>query len=179
MFTELVKKRRSIKEYQDKSVEHEKVMKIIEAALRAPSGRAFRPWHFIVVTEKDILERLSVAKPAGAEFIKNAPIAIVVCGDTTKSPVWIEDCCIAAAYIQLAALSLGLGSRWSQMRNNSYDDKKTTKEYIAELLNLPNELEIQCVIAIGYPDEEFPPYVKEELNFDQVSYNRFGQELPS
>ena len=174
MFLELMKKRRSIKEYEDRAVEQEKINTIIESALRSPSGRAARPWHFVVVTDKDLLAKLSVAKPDGAVFLKNAPVGIVVCADPTNSGVWVEDCSIAAVIMQLAAHSLGLGSRWTQMRGNKYDDSKSSRDYIAELLGLPENLEVPCIIAIGYPAEEMVPYKKEELQFNKVSYNKFG-----
>ena len=152
MFVNLVKNRRSIREYEDRPVEPEKIDTIIESALYAPSGRAIRPWNFVVVTDKGMIEKLSVAKPMGADFLKNAPVGIVVCAETNESGVWIEDCAIAAVFLQLSAHSLGLGSRWSHMRGNMYDDKKTTRDYIAEVLNLPDDMEVECVIAIGYPD---------------------------
>ena len=80
MFNELVKMRRSVKVYADRPVEAAKMDAIIEAALHSPSGRAARPWAFVVVTDKTLLEKLSVAKPAGAAFVKAAPVAVVVCG---------------------------------------------------------------------------------------------------
>ena len=173
MFLELMKKRRSIKEYEDRAVEQEKIDMIIESALRAPSGRAARPWHFVVVTDKGLLEKLSIAKPDGAAFLKNAPVGIVICGDPDNSRVWVEDCSIAAVIMQLAAQSLGLGSRWTHMRGNNYDDSKSSRDYIAELLGLPENLDVQCIIAIGYPAEEMGPYKKEDLHFNKVSYNRY------
>jgi nitroreductase len=176
MFADLVKNRRSIREYENRPVEPEKIDIIIESALRAPSGRAIRPCSFVVVTDTDMLEKLSVAKPMGADFLKNAPVGIVVCVETDESMVWIEDCAIAAVFLQLSAHSLGLGSRWSHMRGNMYDDKKTTRDYIAEILNLPDNLEVECVIAIGYPAESIPPYPKEELRFDKVGYNGYGKK---
>ncbi len=175
MFTELAEKRRSVRKYTDRTVEPEKIEAIIESALRAPSGNATRPWDFVVVTESDILEKLSVAKPGGAAFIKGAPVAIVVCGDPSASKLWVEDCSIAAVFLQMAAFSLGLGSCWAHMRGNMYNDGKSSRDYIAGLLNLPDNLDLECMIVIGYPDEEKAPYKKEELRFDKVSYNRYGQ----
>jgi nitroreductase len=86
MFSALMKKRRSIRAYADRPVEKEKVEIIIEAALRSPSGRAARPWSFVVVTGKSLLGKLSVARPQGAAFVKEAPLAIVVCGDPGETP---------------------------------------------------------------------------------------------
>ena len=85
MFNELAEKRRSVIVYAKRPVEAEKIDAIIEAALRSPSGRAARPWTFVVVTDKALLEKLSVAKPQGAAFVKDAPVAVVVCGDPSAS----------------------------------------------------------------------------------------------
>ena len=170
MFTEIAKKRRSVKKYTPQQVEQEKIDAIIEAALRAPSGKAARPWEFVVVKDKELLEKLSIAKPAGAEFVKGASVGIVVCADPSKSGLWVEDCAIAAVSMQYAAHSMGLGSRWSHMRGNNHNDSKSSRDYIAELLGLPDNLDVECIIAIGYPGEEMVPYSKEDLDYGKVSY---------
>ncbi len=175
MFNELAEKRRSVKVYDKRPVEAGKIDAIIEATLRCPSGRGTRPWAFVVVTDKTLLEKLSVAKPQGAEFIKNAPVAVVVCGDPSASGLWVEDCSIAAVTMQYAAHALSLGSRWAQIRGNNFNEGTTSTQYIAELLCLPENLTVQCIIAIGYPGEKMVPYKKDELGFDKVSYNRYGQ----
>ncbi len=175
MFDELMKKRRSVKVYADRPVEPEKIDAIVEAALRSPTGKAARPWAFVVVTDKALLEKLSVAKPGGAAFIKGAPACIVVCGDPAVSGMWVEDCSIAAVTMQYAAHSLRLGSRWAQMKGNNFNDAQTSTQYIAGLLDLPENLTVQCMIAIGYPGEEVAPYKREELRFDKVSYTRYGR----
>jgi len=176
MFNELAEKRRSVKVYADRPVEAVKIDAIIEAVLRSPSGRAARPWSFVVVTNKTLLGKLSVAKPVGAAFVKDAPVAVVVCGDPSASGLWVEDCSIAAVTMQYAALALGLGSRWTQIKGNNFNEGKTSTQYIAELLGLPENLTVQCIIAMGYPGEEMIPYKKEELRFDKVSYNHYGQK---
>ena len=170
MFTEIAKKRRSVKKYTPQQVEQEKIDAIIEAALRAPSGKAARPWEFVVVKDKELLEKLSIAKPVGAEFVKGASVGIVVCADPSKSGLWIEDCAIAAVSMQYAAHSMGLGSRWSHMRGNNHNDSKSSRDYIAGLLGLPDNLDVECIIAIGYPGEEMVPYSKEDLHYGKVSY---------
>lgn len=176
MFSEIAIQRRSFKVYTPQQVEPEKIQAIIESALRSPSGRATRPWSFIVVTDKELLEKLSVAKPMGAQFIKDVSVAIVVCADPSQSHLWIEDCAIAAVSMQYAACSMGLGSRWAQMRDNNFSEGKSSRDYIAELLDLPKNLDVECIIGIGYPGEEIPPYRKEELAFDKISYNRYGEK---
>jgi nitroreductase len=176
MFNELLEKRRSVKVYADRPVEAAKIDAVLEAALRSPTGRAARPWEFVVVTDKTLLDKLSVAKPVGAAFLKDAPAAVVVCADPSVSGLWVEDCSITAVTMQYAALALGLGSRWAQMKGNNFSEGKTSTQYIAELLGLPENLTVQCIIAIGYPGEEMVPYKKEELRFDKVSYNRYRRK---
>jgi nitroreductase len=176
MFIELAKKRRSVKQYTSQEVGQEKIHDIIEAGLRAPSGRAIRPWEFVVVRDRELLSKLSIAKPQGAEFLKDAAVAVVVCADPSKSHIWIEDCAIAAVTMQYAAHSMGLGSRWSHMRDNIYNSQTSTRDYIAEILGLPDHLEVECIIAMGYAGEEMIPYQKEELAFDKVNYDRYGRK---
>jgi len=177
MFNKLVEKRRSAKVYAARPVEAGKIDSIIEAALRSPTGRAARPWSFVVVTDKTLLEKLSVAKPLGAAFVKSAPVAVVVCGDPSVSGLWVEDCSIAAVTMQYAAHAIGLASRWAQMKGNNFNEGQTSTQYIAGLLGLPENLTVLCIIAIGYPGEETVPYKKDELPFDKVSYNRYGKKM--
>jgi len=174
MFLELARKRRSIKKFTAQAVPDEKMDEVLEAALRAPSGRKARPWAFVVVKDKQSLEKLSVAKPSGAEFIKAAAAAIIVCADPAKSQLWIEDCAIAAVSMQYAAHDMGLGSRWCQIRGTQFSDTSSSRDYIAQMVGLPDGLEIECIIAVGFPGEQIAPYRPEELAFDQIGYERYG-----
>ena len=110
MFLPLIQKRRSIRKFQEKPVENEKIEMLIEAALRAPSSMGCNPWEFIFVTDQTSLERLSKAKQHGSAFLRNAPLGIVICADPNKSDVWVEDASIAATFLQLTAESAGLSS---------------------------------------------------------------------
>jgi nitroreductase len=175
MVMSVIRKRRSIRTFKANPVEPEKVDMLVEAALRAPSSRGLQPWEFVVVTDKDLLEKLSRAKTHGSAFLKNAPLAVVVCANPDKSDVWVEDCSIAASLMQLAAESLGLGSCWIQIRNRMHDDTLTAEDYIIELLRIPKGREIETIIAVGYPDEEKPPHKKEGLPFQKLHLNSFGK----
>lgn len=176
MFIDLLKKRRSIRKFQDRPVEQEKIDRLIEAALRAPSSRNTQPWEFVVVTDPEILAALSEAKPQGAGFIQNAKLAIVVCADPEKTDVWVEDAAVSSVIIQLAAADLGLGSCWSQMRLRNHDEQKSAGDYISELLNLPERLTAAIVIAIGYPAEDKSPRDIELLKQERISYNGYGNK---
>jgi nitroreductase len=175
MFLPLAKTRRSIRRYLDKPVESEKIDRLIEAVLRAPSSRGFNPWEFVVVTDRVLLEKLSKAKPHGASFLKDAALGIVVCADPEKCDVWIEDASIASIYIHLAAESMALGSCWIQIRKRMHDQTKAAEQYIREMLNIPKNLNVESMIAIGYPAEEKSPHPKEKLQYEKVHYNIYDK----
>ena len=105
MFFDLIQKRRSIRKFKPVPVEREKINRLIETALRSPSSRGFNPWRFVVVDQPSTLANLSLAKPHGAAFLRDAPLAIVVVGDPQASDVWIEDCSIASTMIQIGRAS--------------------------------------------------------------------------
>jgi nitroreductase len=177
MFISLIQKRRSIRKFQKKQVEAQKIDTLIEAALRSPSSIGRNPWAFIVVTEQTLLEKLSRAKPHGSAFLKNAPLGIVVCADPEKSDVWVEDASIAAIFLHLAAESIGLASCWIQMRERMHDQTKTAQDYVSEVLDIPPKLKVECIIAVGYPDEKKPPHKKEELQYEKVYLDRYGSHM--
>jgi nitroreductase len=174
MFIDLLRSRRSIRKFEDRPVEAEKIDLILEAVLRSPSSRGFNPWEFVVVDDPTIIKRLSTAKAHGASFLANAPLAIVVCADPGKSDVWVEDASIAALVLHLAATDLGLGSCWIQLRKRDYDDSTTAGEYAAEVLGLPAELVVSAIMAIGYPAQQLSPHPTASLQRDKVSINRYG-----
>ncbi|MEE4112157.1 MAG: nitroreductase family protein [Desulfobacteraceae bacterium] len=174
MFIDLLRSRRSIRQFEGRPVEAEKVDLLVEAVLRAPSSRGSNPWEFVVVNDPAIINRLSTAKPHGASFLANAPLAIAVCADPKKSDVWVEDVSIAAIILHLAATDLGLGSCWIQLRKRDYDDATTAGEFAAEVLGLPAELVVSAIMAIGYPAQHPSPHPKASLQRDKVSVNRYG-----
>ena len=175
MVMQEIQKRRSIRKFTENPVEKQKIDTIIEAALRAPSSMGRDPWDFIVVDDKELLEKLSKAKPHGSSFLKDAALGIVVCADISKSDIWVEDTSIASTHIYLAAESLGLGACWIQLRKRKHSDDITAGEYVASVLNLPVEMEVLSIIAIGYPAEEISPHKKESLKYDRIHYNEFGK----
>lgn len=178
MFFKQIQTRRSIRKFTDQSVDKETIDRLIEAALRAPSSRDFRPWRFIVVDQPDLLEKLADAKPHGASFLKNAPLGIVVCGDTDASDVWVEDCAIASTFIHLAAHDLGLGSCWIQIRKRDRSPDKTADTYIKDLLDIPDNMVVESIIALGFPDETKSGHSKTALAYDKVFFNHFGKAMP-
>ena len=175
MLLSLIRNRRSIRKFEDRPVEREKVDILVEAMLRSPSSRGLNPWKFIVLEEEASLRALSESKPHGSSFLKHAPLAIVVCGDAEAADTWVEDTSIAATYIQLTAQSLGLGSCWVQIRERRHSDVSTARDFVAKRLDIPEGLCVESIIAVGYPDETKPPHDREKLQWDKVRYNRYGR----
>ena len=174
MFMDLIADRRSIRRFTADKIETEKIDLLKEAALRAPSSRGVNPWEFVFITDRNLLEKLSRAKPHGSSFLKDAQLGIVVCADPQKSDVWVEDASIATIFIQLAATSLELGSCWIQIRDPMHDETQSAEAYIAELLNIPSNLKIGSMVAIGHPAESKSPHPKENLQNEKIHLNRYG-----
>lgn len=164
---ELLKNHRSIRKFKDRAVEADKIEKVIQGVLLSPSSRDAKPWEFIVVTDKEILKKLSSSQDSGSQFIKDAPLAIVVLADPELSNVWIEDAAIAAILMQLVAESLELGSCWSQVRDTQHSDQVSSEAYVRQTLNIPENLKVEAIIAIGYPDE-----TKEDQQIGDLEYNK-------
>ena len=178
MFLPLIQNRRSIRKYKDRAVEDETIDLLVEALLRAPTSMGKNSWEFVVVTDRERLEKLSRAKPHGASFLKNAPLGIVVCSDPGVSDVWIENASIASIYVHLAAASLDLGSCWIQIRERQHDDSCSAEGYIADVLGLPAHLRVLSVIAIGYADESKAPHPDDALAWDRVFFNNHATPYP-
>lgn len=176
MFIDLLRSRRSIRRFQDRPVEQEKINILVEAMLRSPSSRGLNPWEFVLVTEKETLVQLSQAKPHGASFLKNAPLAIVVCADPAKCDVWVEDCSIAAILLHLAAADIGLGSCWVQIRLREHDSRQMAQEYVADILELRKGMVVEAIVAIGYPAEHLPGHPRSSLLDEKVSFEKYGQK---
>jgi len=172
---DLLRKRRSIRQFLPQVVERDKIEALIEAAVRTPTSRGRNPWEFVVVNDRKLLDKLAGAKEHGSAFLTNAPLAIVVAADVEKSDVWTEDCSIAAIVIQLTAEDLGLGSCWVQIRLRPHDATCTAESFVKELLGLPDTHVVECIIGIGYPAEMKPGHLPENLPFGHVHRNTFGE----
>lgn len=170
---EILRTRRSIRKYETKEIDKGSVDILKEALLRCPSSRGFNPWTFIFVDDRELLLRLSQAKEHGSDFLKDAALGIVVCGDETKSDVWVEDCSITSIVVQLTAHSLGLGTCWIQIRNRFHSGEKTAEGYIQELLGIPDHLRVESLISIGYPAESKTPVPFEHLKYEKIRYNGY------
>ena len=149
--------RRSIRRFDaERPVDRKIVSLLLECACAAPSAGNRRPWHFIVVDERAVLDKLSVLHPY-AGMLKTAPLAVVVCGDPEKNDFarlyWEEDCSAAMENLQVAAHALGLGSVWLGVRHTP-----EREQAVRHILGIPQGIAVLGIAAIGYPDEVKPPH---------------------
>lgn len=175
-FRDLVQKRRSIRRFTEEELTAEQVQTIVRAGLMAPTSKGTRAWHFIVVDEKDKLERLSQCRPAGADFVKGAPLAIVVAMDSRATDVWAEDGSIAAVTMQYQAADLGLGSCWAQVRLRTWDDGTSAADIVRHIIDAPDWLEPVCLLGIGHPAIERKVQDEDKLKWESVHINSFAGE---
>ena len=165
---EVMRKRRSIRNYTDEPVKEADLQKIIQAALLSESGKAKRPWEFIVVRNKEVLECLSLCREGGVKMLKEAQCAIVVVGDADMQDVCVEDCSVAMAHMHLMASSLGVGSCWIQGRLRKSEEGTTTEEYVREKLGFPENFKLEAILSLGMPAVKMPAYDLEELPMEKV-----------
>lgn len=159
---DILRERRSIRRYIDKKVEEERVKKILAAGRMAPSGKNKKPWEFVLCTQKDILKELAHVKPKGGLFLEEAPAAIVVIGREDISDTWIEDCSIAAAFMQLEAHNQGFGSCWVQIRGRFTAEGTDAEDRVKEILEIGEDRRVLCILSVGHPGESKPAYREEE-----------------
>lgn len=161
--------RTSIRDYEARKVEKEKIEKMLRAAMAAPTAMNKQPWHFVVVDKRDVLDALAEVNPY-AKMLKKAPLAIVVCGDTDKMiegggrDFWIQDASAATENLLLAAHAMGLGAVWT----GAYPSEERCKG-ISGALSLSDNLIPLNMIVIGYPAEN--PQPKEKFKEENISYN--------
>lgn len=170
---ETIKFRRSCRVFKATAVEEEKIEQLTKAALWSPSSKNSRPWEFVWVSDRALLDQLAACKPHGAELIKSAPLALVIFAHPDKSDVWVEDCSVAATMVQLVAQDLGLGSCWVQVHKRDKSETQSASDYCKELLNAPSSLETAYIIAIGYKERDRNGYTDEQLLNERVHKNKF------
>lgn len=151
----------------------EDVELLLRAALMSPTSKSGRSWQFVVVDEKEDLEKLADAKSVGSQFLSMAPLAIVVLGSEQDDDCWVEDGSIAAFAIQLQAEDLGLGSCWVQMRGRATADGESSEEIIRGVLGIPESLRVLCVVAVGHPLDERKPQSEDKLKWEQVHVGKY------
>jgi nitroreductase len=177
---DLIKHRKSVRDFLDKPVEREKIIMCLEAARLAPSASNSQPWRFIVVDDKQLKDKLCDAAFSGIywinSFCKTAPVMVVVISEKSKflariggmfrgTKYYLIDIGIACEHFVLEAEDLGLGTCWIGWFN---------ERAVKSILNIPDNKKIDILIALGYYDREKlgPEHSREPIN-EIVSFNSY------
>lgn len=167
---EVIQKRRSVRRYKENSIPQEVLLRVLEAARLAPSGKNMQPWRFILVRGKSLKGRLAEAS-AGQSFIARAALVIVACGfpDNCYSRLgrymksWPVDVAIALEHLVLQAEEEGLGTCWI----GSFEEEK-----VKSILNIPENVKVLALTPLGYPDEK-PSFRGRKSLQEIISYDSY------
>jgi len=166
---DVIRNRRSIRAFKKRSVEEEKLNRILEAARLAPSARNMQEWKFVVVRDRVLRERLADAANK-QHFVAHAPVIIAACGTIVDRVMgcgqlsYPIDVAIAVTHMTLQAVAEGLGTCWIC----AFDEGK-----VKSLLGVPEGVRVVALLLVGYPDESPPPRPRRELA-EIVSYEKFA-----
>jgi len=160
--------RRSIRNYAKKPLSEQDVQDLLKAAMAAPSAGNCQPWHFLVINDHAVMDKIPEFHPH-AKMLHDASLAIAVCWDREKELAdgyGIQDCAAAIENILLAAHAKGLGAVWlgifpREQRINA----------LKKLLGLPENIMPLSVVSIGYPAETKPP--ADRFDESKIHYNRW------
>jgi nitroreductase len=170
---EAIKNRRSIRKYKPEPVPEGLVKKILEAAVWAPSGSNIQPWNFIVIKDRKVLNMVRKISPG---YFGDAPLAILVCSDKKRAYklggelgrdyLTIADCALAVQNMLLAAYASGLGTCIV---------KSFSSTAIKHILEIPDEIEPELLVIVGYPDQSPKPPLRRPLE-EITCLNKYGEK---
>jgi nitroreductase len=149
-------KRRSVRTFETREIPAAMFNDLFEAAMAAPSAVAKDPWHFILIRNRKMLDKIVKILPNG-QMLRQAPAAVIVCGDINKTHAneisyMLQDLSAAVENLLLAACALGLGSCWLGMH-----PRLDRLDSIRRLFSLPENIIPMCGIALGWPAEQPEP----------------------
>jgi len=157
----------AVRAYQDKPVPADAVERILEAGRLTASGMNRQPWRFIVVTDREMLQKLGAAISSGP-YIADAALAIVVVIERTRLAV--SDGSRAIQSMILAAWEEGIGSNWAGFMG---------PDEVKPLLGIPDDLDVLATLPFGYPAQEVGQGKKKRKALAEVAFaERFGQPYP-
>ncbi len=159
--------RRSVRKFEEKVIETDKIEMLLKAAMQAPSARNQAAWEFIVVENKEKLKELSTYKE-NIPFVEKCGCSIVILGDKDKMTVpnsWQQDLGAAAQNLMLQAVELGLGTVWCGAWGT---DERV--ENLKKIFSLPDNLMPYAVIAVGYPAAEKANFFVDRYDESRVKY---------
>ena len=156
---EILKTRRSVREYSDKEIAKDLLEKIVDAGRFAPTARNVQPWEFIIITEAPTLKKIGELAENGRFLAETRACIAVFCSDTKY---YLEDGCAATCNILLAAASLGIGSCWVA------GDKKDYCAEVAKILNVPIAYKLVSLVALGYPKPKDSFHIAEKRSLKEM-----------
>ncbi|MEE9443175.1 MAG: nitroreductase family protein [candidate division Zixibacteria bacterium] len=165
---EAILRRRSIRQYTGEKISEEIIETLLRAAMSAPSANNIQPWHFIIIDDRKTLDAIPKFHPY-SKMLTQAPLAILVCGDTkaVMKPEYIYlDCSAATQNILIAAHTLGLGAVWLGIY-----PREERIEGIKNLMMLPEHIEPIALISLGHPAESKEP--SNRFTKSKVKYNHW------
>lgn len=164
---ETILQRNSVRRYSEQPISQDDMELILKAAMAAPCSHDCRPWHFIVLSDKDLMARIG-RDSEYAHMIEFADKAVVVCADESLSPnCWMLDCSAACENLLLAAQSLGIGGVWTAV----YPYKEKEQKIKNHIGNIPDNIRILCVVPLGYPAKQ--ARVKDKFDASRIHSNRW------
>jgi nitroreductase len=170
---DILRNRRSARKFRPAAVPESIVRLLEEGLLRSPTSKNNRPWEFIFIDDRALLDALSTCKPHGAAFLKDAPLAVVLLADENRSDVWVEDCAIAAITLQYLAHSLDIGSCWIQVRKRQHETGGTAEAAVQKILDIPADIRVASIVALGYRAEERAGVPGDKLEYQKIKRNRY------
>jgi nitroreductase len=165
---EALKTRRSVRAFTSRPVSLDTVRELIRAAMHAPSAGNEQPWHFIIITERELLDRIPDYHPY-AGMLAEAPVAVLVCGDIReeKHPgMWVQDCAAATQNLLLAAHAKGLGAVWVGIH-----PREDRIEPLRSLIEMPETVVPFALVPLGFPAET--PEQEDRFRPELIHMNRW------
>ena len=170
---EALRTRRSTKNHSARVVSPQTLLELVDIARFSPSAANKNPWRFIIITRRSTLDRLSETQPH-CRWLATAPAGIALAVDPNYTRYWLEDCCVAAYSIWLAAIGKGLGVAWAAIyQSDDAAESERRQKFVREVLSVPDGLNIPIVLAIGYPQTSPPerqmPTLEEVVHWESYS----------
>ena len=169
-FETVINTRRSIREYQDRDVSDEDILKILKAGMQAPGSRlGAEPWEFVIIKDKETLAKIGEIKPR----VTNAPVAIVLVANIDRAfykTVWQQDMGAACENMLLEAVNLGLGGLWNGV---APDEERMAK--IGEIIGIDDitSLKPYSIVTLGYPGEGWENKFMDKFDEERIHYEKY------
>lgn len=165
--------RRSVRQYTDEPIPEEKLKAILYAGLAAASSKNRRPWEFVLVQDRAMLDRLCGCRPGAGNLLGKCSAAVVICADAEAVDVWVEDCASAMTQMHLAADALGVGSCWLQVRLRKAEDGRDTADVVRQALGIPAKYGVMAILTLGMPASHPAPHTVDELLLEKIHREHF------